>query len=87
MARQREDGGWGMGQEPTVEETALAVIVLAGGAGECAGAVRRGRLWLAGHWEDGARRPAPVGLYFSLLWYHEKLYPLAWTLEALGGCL
>jgi squalene-hopene/tetraprenyl-beta-curcumene cyclase len=85
LARQRADGGWGMGSDATVEETALAVIALAGGGGACAGAARRGRDWLAERGVEGMRRPAPIGLYFSLLWYHEKLYPLVWALEALGS--
>ena len=29
-------------------------------------------------------RPAPIGLYFAHLWYSEQLYPLIWTLDALG---
>ena len=31
-----------------------------------------------------ANRPAPIGLYFSHLWYSERLYPLIWTLDALA---
>jgi squalene-hopene/tetraprenyl-beta-curcumene cyclase len=45
-------------------------------------AVVRGRCWLV---EQGPNVvPAPIGLYFSLLWYHEKMYPWVWTLEALA---
>jgi squalene-hopene/tetraprenyl-beta-curcumene cyclase len=33
-----------------------------------------------GHWRD----PAPIGFYFAKLWYHERLYPLIWTVGALG---
>ena len=29
-------------------------------------------------------RPTPIGLYFANLWYSEKLYPIIWTVEALG---
>ncbi|MGA2031833.1 MAG: prenyltransferase/squalene oxidase repeat-containing protein [Thermoguttaceae bacterium] len=29
-------------------------------------------------------RPTPIGLYFAHLWYSEELYPLIWTLDALG---
>ena len=81
---QKKDGGWGAGRISTVEETALAVIALAGGGAACDGAVQRGRRWLVEHWREGCGRPSPIGLYFALLWYHEKMYPLAWTLEALG---
>ena len=78
--RQRDDGAWGMWRDATVEETALAVIALEGDVE----AVRRGREWLCAQGMDGVSRPAPVGLYFALLWYHEKMYPLVWSLEALS---
>ena len=84
VARQREDGGWSAGNTSTAEETALAVIALTGGGGACEEAVRRGCAWLTANWAAGAAKPTPIGLYFSLLWYHEKMYPLVWTLEALG---
>jgi len=84
LGAQRDDGGWGMGRGPTVEETALAVTALTGGGAIGAAAARRGCEWLAEHWRKGAARPAPIGLYFALLWYHEKMYPLVWALEALG---
>jgi len=83
VARQRDDGAWGMGREATVEETALAVTALAG-ADDAQAAVQRGRGWLCAQGLDGLSRPAPVGLYFALLWYHEKMYPLVWSLEALS---
>lgn len=83
LAAQRADGSWGMGREASVEETALALAALTGG-GPGGEAVRRGCDWLVRHWEAGAERPAPVGLYFALLWYHERLYPLVWALDALG---
>ena len=35
--------------------------------------------------EDGTwANPAPIGFYFAKLWYWEKLYPLVWTVAALG---
>jgi len=33
---------------------------------------------------EAIRNPSPIGLYFSRLWYHERLYPLIWALEALA---
>jgi squalene-hopene/tetraprenyl-beta-curcumene cyclase len=83
-AAQRPDGAWGAGGAATVEETALAVAALAGGDEACAAAAARGREWLAGQGLEGLAKAAPVGLYFALLWYHERLYPLVWALEALG---
>lgn len=40
--------------------------------------------WLLKATEQGTRfPPAPIGLYFARLWYHERLYPAIWTLDAL----
>ena len=33
---------------------------------------------------EGECRPAPIGLYFAKLWYSERLYPLIFTVAALG---
>ena len=84
LSAQREDGGWGMGCAASVEETALAVVALVRGDGSCRNATARGCAWLAGKRGKELERPAPIGLYFALLWYHERLYPLVWALEALG---
>lgn len=83
--RQNVDGGWSgaVGGPASVEETALAVEALAGtrhGA-----AVDRGAAWLAARIETGTwREPSPIGFYFAKLWYYERLYPLIWTVGALG---
>ncbi len=87
LAAQNEDGGWGgaPGTSSTVEETALAVTALAGWPVEGGAAVRRGALYLAARVEAGTWTQAtPVGLYFASLWYSERLYPIVWTVEALG---
>lgn len=85
---QNTDGGWGGdGQHSSVEETALAVEALAGiqpnrrrGA-----ALEGGVTWLVEAVEAGRHREAsPIGFYFAKLWYYEKLYPLLFTLAALG---
>lgn len=83
---QHPDGGFGgaPGIEATVEETGLAVEGLAA-AGGCEEAVQRGRLWLAERTAEGTRfLPSPIGLYFAKLWYWERLYPLIFTVAALG---
>ncbi len=37
---------------------------------------------------DGRHRvPWPIGFYFAKLWYHERLYPLVFTVAALGKYL
>ncbi len=56
-----------------IEETALAVAA----TGDA-----RGRQWLT---TRTAFEPAPIGLYFAKLWYFEKLYPLIFTVAALGA--
>lgn len=94
MEQQGMDGGWGgdKGIVPSVEETAAAVHVL-GLAGEFVAeeqrdllrsAVERGVAWLLEKTQQGTVfSPAPIGLYFARLWYHERMYPIVWTLGAL----
>ncbi len=86
---QNHDGGWGgsKGVKSSVEETALAVSAL---SGQCGGnapnpeAVSRGLDWLIKVSDDRVELPSsPIGLYFSSLWYHEKLYPLIFSVSAL----
>ncbi len=90
-AAQNADGGWGgaPGVASSVEETALAVEALASGRGqhlpEVAPALERGAAWLVERVESGAwREPSPIGFYFARLWYFERLYPLIFTVGALG---
>ncbi len=85
VARQRHDGAWSGATDgpPSVEETALAVEALAGSPH--AAAVDRGAAWLCARIADGTwREAAPIGFYFAKLWYYERLYPLIWTVGALG---
>jgi squalene-hopene/tetraprenyl-beta-curcumene cyclase len=47
--------------------------------------VQRGVVWLVEAVESGRfREPSPIGFYFAKLWYFEKLYPLIFTVAALG---
>jgi len=100
-AAQNEDGGWGGGSSiPTarpgaagssVEETALAVealLMAAAGDASTEKAVVKGLRWLVEAVESGAYlENSPIGFYFAKLWYHEKLYPLIFTVSALGRAL
>ncbi|MCI0703447.1 MAG: squalene--hopene cyclase [Planctomycetia bacterium] len=53
--------------------------------GEGENAVERGLLWLVEAVESGRFHEAsPIGFYFAKLWYFEKLYPLIFTVAALG---
>jgi squalene-hopene/tetraprenyl-beta-curcumene cyclase len=93
------DGGWGGAKDcpSSVEETALAVealIDLAPGESVDWGvmwpcsAVQKGINWLIEAVESGRfREPSPIGFYFAKLWYYEQLYPLIFTVAALGRAL
>jgi squalene-hopene/tetraprenyl-beta-curcumene cyclase len=86
---QNSDGGWGGGRGvgSSMEETALAVTALAGWSAspQVGSNVAAGARYLIQGIEQGAlERPSPIGLYFASLWYSERLYPIIWTLEALG---
>jgi len=98
LAAQNENGSWGGFRHgpSSVEETALAVealaVVLAASptrsevpGDEVCAAVTRGVDWLIGQVETGHwKQPAPIGFYFAKLWYYERLYPLIFTVSALG---
>ena len=74
------------GMPSSTEETALAVEALA--RSEHVTATDRGVAWLVERVENGTwRDPAPIGFYFAKLWYWERLYPMIWTVGALGRAL
>jgi len=55
---------------------------LALGAGN---AVEKGLMWLIERIESGGLQdPTPIGFYFAKLWYYEKLYPIIFSVAALG---
>ncbi len=96
---QLPDGGWNAGfgacqdvdTRPAcalsiVEETALAVeALLADNNSSSLEAAGRGLQWLAKAVNQGRHLdPTPIGFYFAKLWYYEQLYPLAFTVSALG---
>jgi squalene-hopene/tetraprenyl-beta-curcumene cyclase len=85
---QNADGGWGgaQGVASSQEETAMAVAALPPWAKTpaTAAAFSRGVEFLLCGLRDDAATATPIGLYFSHLWYSETLYPLIWTIEALG---
>jgi squalene-hopene/tetraprenyl-beta-curcumene cyclase len=87
------DGGWGgaPGTASSNEETGAAVTALVphaeSGAGpELAQALERAESYIVRQVQSGAwQKPSPIGLYFARLWYSERLYPLIWTVSALGS--
>lgn len=93
LADQNPTGGWGGAHSvaPSIEETAMALCTIAPYA-ETFGSVQqrvskpleRAVNWLLEATSNGTQFPAaPIGLYFARLWYHERLYPVIWTLAAL----
>jgi squalene-hopene/tetraprenyl-beta-curcumene cyclase len=99
LSVQNADGGWGgaAGVPSSIEETALAVEVLLDsenvardsvadrrGAADSE-AVNKGLAWLVEQVEAGRlKNPTPIGFYFAKLWYFERLYPIIFTIAALG---
>jgi squalene-hopene/tetraprenyl-beta-curcumene cyclase len=90
-------GGGMQDGKPSIEETALAVHALARlwrASHEHHGkleippervvdAIRRGVMWLQLKTQMGHRfDPAPIGFYFAKLWYHERMYPIAFAAAA-----
>lgn len=83
---QKPDGSWGGDKDSpaSIEETAVAVHALSLQENQTADSVRQGAAWLITATQNGTHFPAsPIGLYFARLWYHEKLYPVIWALQAL----
>ncbi|QDT16242.1 prenyltransferase/squalene oxidase repeat-containing protein [Alienimonas californiensis] len=85
LSVQNADGGWGGARDcpSSVEETALAseiLLRLVPDRPEPWAGVR----WLLERVEDGRWTvPSPIGFYFAKLWYHERLYPVIFTVQAL----
>jgi squalene-hopene/tetraprenyl-beta-curcumene cyclase len=87
LAAQNPDGGWGSGDgtPSSIEETALAVEILVDAGAVATESVNKGLTWIIQEVEAGnLQNPIPIGFYFAKLWYFEKLYPLIFTVAALG---
>jgi squalene-hopene/tetraprenyl-beta-curcumene cyclase len=85
LSVQNPDGGWGgaAGCPSSVEETAVAVEALLDLSDDAN--LERGVQWLIDAVETQKFREAsPIGFYFAKLWYFEKLYPIIFTVAALG---
>ena len=71
----------------SIEETALAIesLLPLNPEPRTLNPATRGLAWLIDRVESGQhRQPAPIGFYFAKLWYYERLYPLIFTVAALG---
>ena len=82
LNQQNEDGSWGgeIGISGTIEESSLAISAL---IGKDQDTILKGFEWLEIEYNTNGLRSNPIGLYFSMLWYDEKLYPLIYYIEAL----
>lgn len=98
LSTQKSDGSWGGDADApsSIEETAVALHAVAEAARASAARsqgrpsapgcvpLERGVDWLITATRNGTHFPSsPIGLYFARLWYHERLYPVIWTLQAL----
>ncbi len=86
LSQQKADGGFGgdVRAPATIEETAVAARALLGGDERTRKFALQAVDWLMSATKDGTHFPcAPIGLYFARLWYHERLYPVVWTAQAL----
>ena len=82
LKQQNENGSWGgeIGIKGTIEESTLAISAL---TEKDRDACWRGFEWLEKEYNKNGLRSNPIGLYFAMLWYDEKLYPLIYYIEAL----
>jgi squalene-hopene/tetraprenyl-beta-curcumene cyclase len=82
LSQQNYDGSWGGAKDipGTIEETSLAISAL---AIEYDAECLRGFDWLQEKTSRGTLISSPIGLYFAMLWYDEKMYPLTSYIEAL----
>ena len=99
LSSQNDDGGWGgaVATPSSIEETALAVEALSATlsgtessaaiqeTGRVQSAISRGLAWLDANTNHGREfPPSPIGFYFAKLWYFERMYPVVYTLSAVG---
>lgn len=95
VSAQHQDGSWGgvAASDASIEETALALDALSAiGVEKIADvpweALLRSAHCLVEKTSVGTRFPsAPIGFYFAKLWYFEEIYPVVWTVSALGRFL
>jgi len=80
--QQNGDGSWGgeLGAPGTIEESALALSAL---ADKDYDVCLNGFKWIDNEYTRNGLKSNPIGLYFAMLWYDEKLFPLIFYIEAL----
>jgi squalene-hopene/tetraprenyl-beta-curcumene cyclase len=73
-----------------VEETALAIetLLTAPTSKSILNTLNKGLEWMIRSVENGSFKDcSPIGFYFAKLWYHERLYPVIFTVSALGAAM
>jgi len=87
---QNSDGGFGGEQKTTskIETTAKAALAMILNEGETE-PIRKAIQYLKEQVlaSNGNLQASPIGLYFSSLWYDEKLYPIIFTLRAFSAAI
>ncbi len=86
LSRQKQEGNFSCGGEENkgIEETALAIHALCKTSTlEHFNKISKAMIWLMQNTNQGdCFNAQPIGLYFSSLWYSEKLYPIIFSLDA-----
>ncbi|MCX6857053.1 MAG: squalene--hopene cyclase, partial [Verrucomicrobia bacterium] len=91
QAQQQASGAWGgdVAAPATIEETAVTLHALCQASAHTSvpsDSLKIGTDCLLSATQDGTVFPSsPIGLYFARLWYHERLYPIIWTAQALAS--
>jgi prenyltransferase beta subunit len=82
LSQQNGDGSWGGRKNipGTIEETSLTICAL---ALDYTGICLKGFEWLKENSDITNLNSSAIGLYFAMLWYDEKMYPLISYCEAL----
>ena len=87
QSAQKPDGSFGgdSASPVSLEETAVALHAFSHDrSADALVRLQQATAWLLTATCHGTHFPsAPIGLYFAQLWYHERLYPVIWTLQAL----
>lgn len=89
LRSQNDDGGWGglRLQTSTAEETSWAMLALLRFPHDAriTHAIKRAVAWLVSHQRpDGTWECAPIGLYYSAMWYSDTYYAVTLPAQALA---
>lgn len=87
LRSRNDDGGWGSqkGASSSLEETCITIDALCPfSETDASKFINEAMTWVYSRSNNGFKlEAAPVGLYFSKLWYAEALYPMIWLYSAI----